>query len=373
MNVALVVPGGVDRSGEYRVIPALLWLVKRLTRLHHVRIISLYQERRPSEWELHGATVINVGHRRSGIRALMTIVREHRRVPFDVLHAIFATRPGVLAVAASRILGVPALVHLAGGEMEALRDIAYGGCQTWRGRLFVRSALKGATRVTAASGPMVEAARSLGRTVEPLPLGIDLAEWPVAEPRHRDTSRPARLVHVGSLNRVKDQHTALRAAAILAGRGVHYHMDFIGVDTLSGELQQLARDLGLSARVAFHGFLPHRWLRPLVTNADLHVVSSRHEAGPVALLEAAVAGVPTVGTAVGHVADWAPEAAVAVPVADHVALAAGIAELLQDESRRLSVAREAQRRAVDFDADATALRVTQIYEDMVRTPCTSSM
>ena len=36
--------------------------------------------------------------------------------------------------------------------------------------------------------------------------------------------------------------------------------------------------------------------------ADLFWLTSRHEAGPVAVLEAAVAGVPTVGTAVGQVA-----------------------------------------------------------------------
>jgi hypothetical protein len=39
------------------------------------------------------------------------------------------------------------------------------------------------------------------------------------------------------------------------------------------------------------------------------VVSSRHEAGPVAVLAAAVAGVPTIGTCVGHIAERAPSAA----------------------------------------------------------------
>ncbi len=37
------------------------------------------------------------------------------------------------------------------------------------------------------------------------------------------------------------------------------------------------------------------------------IISSRHEAGPLAVLEAAVKGVPTVGTAVGHIAEWAPQ------------------------------------------------------------------
>ena len=32
MKIALVVPGGVDRSGTRRVIPIILWLIERLVR-----------------------------------------------------------------------------------------------------------------------------------------------------------------------------------------------------------------------------------------------------------------------------------------------------------------------------------------------------
>ena len=48
--------------------------------------------------------------------------------------------------------------------------------------------------------------------------------------------------------------------------------------------------------------------------ADLLLVTSRREAVPIALLEAAVARVPAVGTAVGHLVEWSPYACHAVPV-----------------------------------------------------------
>jgi len=105
-------------------------------------------------------------------------------------------------------------------------------------------------------------------------------------------------------------------------------------------------------------------LRGLMDEADLLVVTSRHEAGPVVVLEAAVAGVPTVGTSVGHVADWAPYAAVAVPVGDAAALAREIAALATDESRRLRLARDAQRRATEIDADYTAAAFERLYRDV---------
>ena len=57
--------------------------------------------------------------------------------------------------------------------------------------------------------------------------------------------------------------------------------------------------LGLDEHVTFHGFMPHADIRPWFEGADILVMSSRHEGVPVAALEAAVAGIPTVGTAVG--------------------------------------------------------------------------
>jgi glycosyltransferase involved in cell wall biosynthesis len=181
------------------------------------------------------------------------------------------------------------------------------------------------------------------------------------EPVPRQVGRAARLLHVGSLNRVKDQATLLQAAALLQAAGVDFRLDIVGEDILGGEIQALAERLALTARVAFHGYLLHRALRPLMEAADLLLVSSRHEAGPVVVLEAAVAGVAVVGTAVGHIRDWAPNAAVAVPVQDAGALARETAALLADDDRRLRVARAAQRWAVSHDADWTANAVNGLY------------
>src|SRR3546814_3635054 len=111
-------------------------------------------------------------------------------------------------------------------------------------------------------------------------------------------------------------------------------MDVVGVGTWHGEVQRRARDLGLDSRVRFRGFRTQRELRPMLAAADLLVMASRHEAGPLVAMEAAVVGVPTVGTAVGHLAEWAPAAASAVPVADPVALANAIERVLGDEALR---------------------------------------
>jgi glycosyltransferase involved in cell wall biosynthesis len=361
VKIALVVPGGVDASGEYRVIPALLALIRRLARRHDVHVFALRQEAQPGRWELLGAQVRNIGERHTRLRCIGAIRAEHRVRSFDVIQAIWSGAPGLVAVAAGRILGVPSLVHVAGGELVALPAIGYGGRLTWKGRLREAATLRAATQVTAASGPMIEALAGLGISARRVPFGVDLEAWPARQPRPRNALAGARLVHVASLNRVKDQPTLLRALVALRAQGLAFEMHVVGEDTLNGEMQALAERLGLAAAVRFHGFLPQRLLRPLVEAADVMMISSRHEAGPLALHEAAILGVPTVGTAVGQIADWAPHAALAAPVADAQLLARQVAALLRDEELRIRVAHAACALALRENADYTARAFEELY------------
>jgi glycosyltransferase involved in cell wall biosynthesis len=360
VRAALIVPGGFDRSGTHRVIPVLLALAERLAAAIDVQVFALTQEDLPSRYSVRDVPVTNVGRRRTRFRAVRAVLAEHRRRPFDVLHAIWAGGPGQVAVAAGMITRRPVVIHVAGGELTWLPEIAYGA-RTARSRAATRFVLRYAALVTGASTAILSQVRAIGVRPEALTLGVDLRDWPPLPPRPRLTARPARLVHVGSLNRVKDQTTLIAAVAHLVGRGVDCTLDVIGEDTLGGVVSRQAAALGLARRVRFHGFLPQRAVRPLVAASDLLVMSSLHEAGPVVLLEAATAGVPAVGTAVGMIADWAPDAAVAVPPRDPEQLADAVAGMLDDDRRRLAVAREAQRRAIIGDADATAARVLEAY------------
>jgi glycosyltransferase involved in cell wall biosynthesis len=361
MKLALVVPGGVDRGGEYRVIPVLLALVERLAKVHEVHVFALRQEAAPATWTLAGATIHNIGEGRSRLRAIAAIHAEHRRAPFHLVQAIFSGASGLVAVAAARLLGLPSLVHVAGGELVALRTIGYGGRQNWKGRLHEALVLRCTDAITAASTPIVDAVHGLGLEARRVPLGIDLRAWPPLAPRRRDAG-PARLLHVASLNRVKDQPMLLRALAALDRAGVPFRMDVVGVDTLHGETERLACQLGLARQVRFLGFKTQRELRPIMEAADLLVMSSLHEAGPMVLLEAAVAGVPTVGTAVGHLAEWAPTATLAVPPGDWVGLAEAVRQVLADEELRLRLAWAAQCRAVREDANHTAEAFEALYQ-----------
>lgn len=244
-------------------------------------------------------------------------------------------------------------------------EVGFGGRRTWHGRWQESLVMRGATAITTPSRPQLELLSAIGVTARRVPFGVDhVHDWPSREPVERRPGEAARLIHVASLNRVKDQSTLLRAVKLLVSGHADLQLDIVGDDTLGGDIQRLALALGLAERVRFHGFLTQRQLHPLMQQAHLSVISSRHEAGPVVLLEAAAVGIPTVGTAVGHIAEWAPRAAIAVPVGDAKALAAALDQVLRDEEMRLRLARAAWRWALREDADYTAACFERLYVDI---------
>ncbi len=367
MKIAFVLPGGVDRSGDKRVIPCLLWLIERLVaggdELH---IFALNQEPRPARWPLLGATVHNAGARPRQLRAFSDLVAEHRKAPFDVVHGFWATGPGVVSAAFAKLTGLPAVLTVPGSELTALPEIGYGGQRSWFWRLWTHFALAGADRVIAESNWVAQRAAGFGVTATHLPYGVALDRWPPLAPRRREPGKPLRLLHPASLNLVKDQETLLLAMRALKNRRVAFTLDCIGGDTLGGAVQRRCAELGLNDVVTFHGMQTHAGQRGFFEAADLLVISSLHEGGPLVVQEAAVAGVPTAGTAVGHIADWAPEAARAVAVGDHAALADAIAGLAGDEDARLRLAHAAQKAALAVDADLTARTLRALYDDLRR-------
>lgn len=367
MKIAIITPGGVDRSGVARVIPCLLWFIERLVRSgDEVHIFALRQEPESGQWPLLGARVRNTGGTGPlvrGTRMLFDLRSEHRRAPFDVIHALWAVPQGALAAIARWHLRVPVLLHLPGGDIVRLPDIAYGGRTTLIGRLALRLAVSAADRIVAPSQAMVQASRALGIRAERIPFGVALDRWPVVPPRRR-VHGALRLLHVADLSPVKDQETLLTAMHYLHSQGVDFLLDIIGEDTLHGAIQSRARQHGLESFVRFHGFLPQPAVREKLYEADLLIVSSRHEAGPIVALEAAASGVPTVGTNVGLLADWAPEAARVVDVANGVALGGAILDLWSNEDERLRLAAEAQRRAIAENADVTTCRIQSLYQAM---------
>lgn len=105
-----------------------------------------------------------------------------------------------------------------------------------------------------------------------------------------------------------------------------------------------SRRLGLDKVVSWTGELADP--RPLLAEAQVLVVTSREDPQPLVPLEAALAGTPTAGFAVGGMADMGDQGeALTVPYPDTAALAEAIRSLLHDPVLVASLTRAASARA----------------------------
>jgi glycosyltransferase involved in cell wall biosynthesis len=362
------------------VIPFLHDLVERLAADHRVRVIAVGHDPAPGSWTLFGAEVVNVPVGRHSRADVARVVREvtalvgggARGARPDVVHGWWATLPGLAATIAARRHRTPSVLSIAGGELAWLPDIAYGGGGSRGTRTLARTAIGLATTVTVATEWMrLHVQGAGGRVDEIVPLGADLRRWAIADGAAAGTD-PLRLVHVGSANRVKDQTMLLHALDLARRDEPGLRLDLVGLDTLDGEHDRLITHLDLGDHVRRHGLVAHDAVPALVRAAALHLVSSRHEAGPVAVLEAAALGVPTVGTSVGHVADLAglaAPAAMAIERGDDggtTALATALVAAVRDEAGRQALGERALHWSRWHDADHTARSFEVIHRRLRR-------
>jgi glycosyltransferase involved in cell wall biosynthesis len=389
VKLGLVVPGGFDPSGREGIIPALLALTEELGRRHDVRVFATASRSGTSQYRIASAEVTQLGRpdgapRRRGpvgfAQGAARLVGLARSIdhwlasiqssgPLDLLHAFWADRTALLAALQARRRRLPLVVSVGGGEAIWLPEIRYGGASSRAGRAVTRAALGLADVVTAGSAFAIERLpTSVAARAQVVPLGVagaGVIGAGFAAPAARPSGPPWRLLQVASLVPVKDHLTALLALRRAVERLGDVRLDCVGEDSLGGEVQRRAAQLGLADRVVFHGFLPQDRLGALYRQAHLHLLSSRYESQGVVILEAAVAGLPTVGTAVGLLPSLAPQAARCVAPGDSSALGDALCGLLLDRAAREAMGAAAQHYAKAHDAAWTAQAFERLYDPLL--------
>ncbi len=319
-RLGLLVPG-FSASEEDWCIPALLDLVRALAAEDDVRVFALRHPAREERYSVAGAEVIPFGGDGGGAwgrvlrfrRVVRTIVAEHRRRPFDLLHAFWAHEPGALGALAAARIGRPLVVSVLGGELVHLPAIRYGGGEGPLNRHLASFALSRARLVTAGSRFLLaEAAERVAEDRLALaPLGVSTERFfPARAPRLEGA--PA-LLSVASLVPVKGHAVLLDALARVAATrpGAVLHLAGKGVE--GAALLARAGSLGVAGRLRLHGELPHDALPALYRGADLVVVPSLFESQCLAALEAAACGTPVAGSAVGILPEIVPQELLAPP------------------------------------------------------------
>lgn len=193
------------------------------------------------------------------------------------------------------------------------------------------------------------------------------AEPPAAAvERSADADAPPRdVLFVGRTSPVKGGAHLVGAFARLAPEFPASNLLLVGGPGTGG-LDEVAEAAGVSARVAFPGWLRGAELEAAFARAAVFVMPSVWpEAFGIAALEAQVRGIPVVASAVGGVPDWLVEGAGArlVPPADDAALAEAIGGLLRDPAAAVRLG-EAGRSRVreEFSLQAHLDRLLPLLE-----------
>ena len=164
---------------------------------------------------------------------------------------------------------------------------------------------------------------------------------------------------IGRLVPQKAHDRFFRAVALVKETLPQARFLVVGDGPLRAELEAMAAALGLSEQVRFTGIRDD--VPALIGRTDLVVFSSVWEGLSIVALEALAAGVPLVSTDVAGTRELLVTGAGLVVPHDDAALAAAIAELLSDPSRRREMG--AAGRALHAERFSTA-RMSAAYREL---------
>ena len=310
------------------------------------------------------------------------------REPVLLPHPLMVRHVDRLAerVGADLIVLDPALpIGLIGPSLSRPYDVVVHGAEvTVPGRLpgtrwALSTVLSGARHVIAAGGyPAAEAVRAARRDlpISVVPPGVDVDRFVPLDDGARHEARrsfgiPVDAEVIVSISRLvprKGFDTTIRAVAELASSRPDLVLAIAGAGRDERRLRQLVGEL--SAPVTFLGRVPHDRLAALYGCGDLFAMMCRsrwkgleQEGFGIVFVEAAACGVPQIAGRSGGAAEAVDDQVTGIVLddpSDHRAMAAVMAELLDDPGRRSAMAEESRQRAVErFSYDVLAMQLAE--------------
>lgn len=237
-------------------------------------------------------------------RIVETVLAEHRAEPFDLIHAQYGYPPGLAAIEAGRMIGVPSIVSIQGGDGHW---VGVGCCETHRAAM--RTVLACANRVLIGSRSFADEVRVnhdadvSGFTI--VPGAVDTERF---RPRHDwsagefiDDSAPRILYH-GRVDRRKGALDLIDAFAALPHSSTPYVLQISGIGPDSEAVQERVKILDLASCVRVTGYAGYETVPEIYRGADVFVSPTYAEGFSNTILEAMASGLPVISTrAVGVV------------------------------------------------------------------------
>lgn len=169
------------------------------------------------------------------------------------------------------------------------------------------------------------------------------------------------VIYVGRLAEEKGVEVLIRALKHCTA-----NLRIVGTGPREGQLKKLVCEFGLSSRVFFHGFLPHRAVNELIGNAALVVVPSLwHEVFGYSCLEGLSHGKPVLASRVGALPELLNDVDpyLLFDAGNDRELGEKIGHLLKSPDKRREIGERAMRFAAIYTSPARFFpRVYELYQ-----------
>lgn len=349
---------------------------------HRVTVVTSRQGDLAAVEEIGGVRVVRVGivgkmHRAtstvlsmasyliSGTLHLLTHGSRYRNA--DVINTHFSLPTGPLGWTAARLLDVPNILTIIGGDIYDPTKWASPHRHSAL-RVLNRFLIQSAAKVVAISSDTRSRALRhyrIDRPVEVVNYGFrPPARDDVANVQLDPTSQRYHLISVGRLVPRKGFDYLIRAMADLPQ---DVHLLLIGDGPLEAALKDLARSLGVFRRVHFLGYEPSARVFGYLEAADCFVLSSLHEGLGIVVQEAMWAGLPIISTDNGGQVDLLEDGrnALLVPAGDREALSEAVHSLYTDEEAAARMSRFNRTDIRDHSLEHSARRYLEIFSGLV--------
>lgn len=309
-------------------------------------------------------TLERTGENLWALHAGFRLARVFQEQGITHIHAPWATGPAMAAMVASRLTGIPFSFAARAGDIyppeQALQAkiarAAFVRVNTQSNVAYLRSLVPAAHQ---------DKILNVYNAVTLIPAD----EAPVF------MTPPVRILAIGRFVRTKGFDDLLRACAILKGQEVDFLLTLAGSGGEEAALKQLVKELDLTDRVQFPGFVTHEEVSRLLDQADCFVMPSvvgkngDRDGIPNVIMEACTHRVPVVATDCSGIGEVIREGETGrlVPQRNPQALADALQQTLADRAGALRLADAAKTLVLSlFDQQTNCATLRALFSEHSR-------